>query len=149
MFASSTRREIRHFHVVVVQWLQRNVQKSVMHVQSCCFANQNLLLFSRSRWRRLRRCRCRRPLLGALRSKDATATRTSKKNNNNNFTTLHVHHTFCAFLCRFCTTTTWKFLISRFMGNVNKQRRNFISLSVLGYGPLEFNFRRVRLHSTK
>ena len=23
-----------------MQWLQRNVQKSVMHVQSCCFANQ-------------------------------------------------------------------------------------------------------------
>ena len=32
------KREIRHFHVVVVQWQQRNVQKSVMHVQSCCFA---------------------------------------------------------------------------------------------------------------
>ena len=79
MFASSTKREISHFHVVVVQWLQRNVQKSVMHVQSCCFANQNLLLFCRSRWRRLRRCRCRRSLLGTLRSKDATATRTSKK----------------------------------------------------------------------
>ena len=28
----------RHFHVVVVQWRQRNEQKSVMHVQSCCFA---------------------------------------------------------------------------------------------------------------
>ena len=36
---SSVHREIRHFHVVVVQWRQRNVQKSVMHVQSCCFAN--------------------------------------------------------------------------------------------------------------
>ena len=31
-------REIRHFHVVAVQRRQRNVQKSVMHVQSCCFA---------------------------------------------------------------------------------------------------------------
>ena len=29
------------------------------------------------------------------------------------------------------------------MENVNKQHRNFISLSQLGYGPLEFNFRRV------
>ena len=28
----------KHFHVVVVQKQQRNVQKSVMHVQSCCFA---------------------------------------------------------------------------------------------------------------
>ena len=35
VFPSSTKREIRHFHVVVVQRRQRNVQKSVMHVQSC------------------------------------------------------------------------------------------------------------------
>ena len=38
LFTSSIKREIRNFHVVVVQWRQRNVQKSVMHVQSCCFA---------------------------------------------------------------------------------------------------------------
>ena len=31
-------REIGHFHVVVVQIRQRNVQKSVMHVQSCRFS---------------------------------------------------------------------------------------------------------------
>ena len=35
------------------------------------------------------------------------------------------------------------------MEDVNKLRRNFISLSVLGYGPKEFNSRRVRLHLTK
>ena len=35
------------------------------------------------------------------------------------------------------------------MEDVNKQRRNFISLSELGYGPLKFSFRRVRLHLTK
>ena len=29
-------REIRKFHVVAVQRRQRNVQNSVMHVQSCC-----------------------------------------------------------------------------------------------------------------
>ena len=38
-------REIRKFHVAVVQQRLRNVQKSVMHVQSCSFANLNLLLF--------------------------------------------------------------------------------------------------------
>ena len=38
-------REIRKFHVVVVQRRQRNVQKSMMHVQSCCFAHINLLFF--------------------------------------------------------------------------------------------------------
>ena len=58
-------------------------------------------------------------------------------------------HFFVHFFCHFCTTTTWKCLISRFMENVNKQRRNFISLSQLGYGPLEFNFTTVRLHLTK
>ena len=37
--------EIRKFHVAVVQQRLRNVQKSVMHVQSCFFASLNLLLF--------------------------------------------------------------------------------------------------------
>ena len=55
-FKSSTKHEIRHFHVVVVQWLQRNVQKSVIHEQSCCFTNRNPLLFCRSRLRRRRPC---------------------------------------------------------------------------------------------
>ena len=35
LFTSSIKREIRHFHVVVVQQRRRNVQKSVMHVQTC------------------------------------------------------------------------------------------------------------------
>ena len=35
------------------------------------------------------------------------------------------------------------------MEYVNKHRRNFISLSELGYGPSEFNSRRVRLHLKK
>ena len=38
-------REVRRFYVAVVQRRLRNVQKSVMHVLSCCFANLNLLLF--------------------------------------------------------------------------------------------------------
>ena len=35
------------------------------------------------------------------------------------------------------------------MEDVNKQRRNYISLSELRYGPLKFSFSRVRLHLTK
>ena len=46
---SRSPQKIRQCLVVVVQWGQRNVQKNVMHVQSCCFANLNLLLFCRSR----------------------------------------------------------------------------------------------------
>ena len=32
--------------VVVVQWRQRNVQKNLMHVQNCWFANQTYCVFS-------------------------------------------------------------------------------------------------------
>ena len=56
MFPPSAKREIRHFHVVVVQRRQRNEQKSVMHVQSFYFANLILLAYCRSRRRRRRRC---------------------------------------------------------------------------------------------
>ena len=49
-------REISKFQVAVVQRWQRNVQKSMMHVESCCFVNINLLLFNGSRCRRRRRC---------------------------------------------------------------------------------------------
>ena len=49
LFTNSIKRacEIRKFHVAVAQRELRNVQKSMTHVQSCCFANihVNLLLF--------------------------------------------------------------------------------------------------------
>ena len=54
VFTSSEKRGIRQFHVVVVHWRRRNVQKSMMHVQSCCLANLNQFLFCRSRRRRRR-----------------------------------------------------------------------------------------------
>ena len=38
-------REIRKFHVAVLQQRLRNVQKSMMHVQRCFFANLNLSFF--------------------------------------------------------------------------------------------------------
>ena len=41
---SYIKRPVRDFHVVVVQWQQRNVEESVMHVQSCSLLI-NLLLF--------------------------------------------------------------------------------------------------------
>ena len=45
LFTPSIKREIRHFPVVVVQWRQRNVQKSVMHMQSCCFVSSTYCFF--------------------------------------------------------------------------------------------------------
>ena len=53
--------EIRKFHLPVMQRWLKNVQKSVMHVQSSCFANINLLLFCRSLCRP--RCCCLSSLL--------------------------------------------------------------------------------------
>ena len=47
-YSAKRAREIRKFHVVVVQGWLKNVQKSVMLAQSCCFTNINLLLFCRS-----------------------------------------------------------------------------------------------------
>ena len=38
-FPFPSKLRIWSFHVVVVQWRQRNVPKSVMHVQSCCVAH--------------------------------------------------------------------------------------------------------------
>ena len=46
MFTSATKRESRYFHDAVVQLLQRNVKKSVMHVQSCCFTHYTYCFFA-------------------------------------------------------------------------------------------------------
>ena len=69
LFTSFTKREIRNFHVEVAWWRQRNVQKSVMHVQSCCFAEINLLLFCRFRWRWKRRPKFWNTNMAAVRSR--------------------------------------------------------------------------------
>ena len=41
LFISSIRCEIKHCHImiIVMQWQQRNVRNSVMHLQSCCFVS--------------------------------------------------------------------------------------------------------------
>ena len=70
-------------------------------------------------------------IIGTLRSDDADGDENVRKKKslykkNNNFA--RASRIFVHFFARFCTTTTWKCLISRFMENVNKQRRNFIPL---------------------
>ena len=37
-------REVRKFHVSIVQQWLINLQKSMIHVQSCCFANTKIVL---------------------------------------------------------------------------------------------------------
>ena len=52
---------------------------------------------------------------------------------------------FCTFLCRRCTTKTWKCLISRFVDDVNS-RRLFFCFPELWYSLLEFNSRKICQH---
>ena len=56
MFPSLKNVKKRHSHVVVMQRQLTNVQKSIMHVQSCCFANLNPLLSCRTLCRRRHHC---------------------------------------------------------------------------------------------
>ena len=49
MFTHSIKRQIRHFHVVCKNG-QRNVQKSVMHVQSGCFSYKTYCFCRPRRW---------------------------------------------------------------------------------------------------
>ena len=57
--------------------------------------------------------------------------RFSKKKN----TILFKQHTFCAFLCRLCTTTTWNFLVRCFVEDLDTRGRIFLSLSKPGCVP--------------
>ena len=88
--------------------------------------------------------------IGSFSNDDGDRNENGKKKKGliNITTTLHVHHTFCTFPCRHCTTTTWKCLLSRFMENVNKRRRIFLSLSKLESGPQEINSKEIRPHFT-
>ena len=57
---------------------------------------------------------------------------------------------FYKFLCRHCMTTTWNFLISRFLGDVNSRQRLCFPFPELRHCPLaiEFNSREIRQHLT-
>ena len=64
--------------------------------------------------------------------------------------TSHVHRTFLYISLPFLHYYDVKMsVISRFMENVNKQWRNFISISGLLIWSLRIQIRRVRLHLTK
>ena len=56
---------------------------------------------------------------------------------------------FCTFLCRQCTTTTWKCLILRFVEDVNTRQRLSFSFPELWCSLLEFNSRKICQHLTK
>ena len=75
-------------------------------------------------------------VIGSFRNDDGDGNENVKKRNG--FVT---KQQLCTFLCRYCTTTTWKCLISRFIEDVRKRRRIFLSLSKLECGPQETTLR--------
>ena len=50
---------------------------------------------------------------------------------------------FCTFLCRRCTTTTWKCLISRFVEDGNTGQQLSFSFVELWYSPSELNCQKI------
>ena len=59
-FPFPSKLKIWSLHVLVIQGRQRNVQKSVKHVQSCCFAHKTYCFFD------VPLCRCRRSFVRSL-----------------------------------------------------------------------------------
>ena len=55
---------------------------------------------------------------------------------------------FYTFLCRRCTYTTWNFLISRSVEDVNSRQRISISSSEFAFGALELNSRKTHQNLT-
>ena len=55
---------------------------------------------------------------------------------------------FSTFLYRRCTTTSWNFLISRFVGEVTQRQRFSFPFAELWYSLLEFNSRKICQHLT-
>ena len=52
---------------------------------------------------------------------------------------------FCTFLCRRCTTTTWKCLISRFVEDGNTGQQLSFSFLELWYSPSELNSQKIAI----
>ena len=89
--------------------------------------------------------------LGTLRSNDADGNEKVKKTMAliRKTTTLHMCHTILFMSFPFLHDYDVKMPYFAFMEDVNKQRRDLISLSELPYGHLTFSFRRVCPHLTK
>ena len=53
-----------------------------------------------------------------------------------------MHHFFCTFLCRLCTTATWKCVNSRFVEGGNTRQPLSFSFPELWYSATEFNSKK-------
>ena len=88
-------------------------------------------------------------LLGSLSNDDGAGNENGKKNSR--FSLVKQQLCTCitlfdTFLCRRCTTTTWKCLNSRFVEDGNTRQRHCSSFPELRYSPLEFNSKQILHH---
>ena len=135
-FPSSTKREIWHFHVVVVQRRQEMYKKSMMH--KVLFDQSKTIAFLPFSLRRRRRC------LSSLRWRR----RQQERQKSDRFRLAKQQlcksiTLFCTFLYRHCTTTMWNYQISRFVEDGKKKTTTFFfSFPELWCSSLKFNFKK-------
>ena len=146
MSTSSILRQIRRFHVVVVQWTLKKCTKKRDARAELLFWSLNLLFF----WSR--RCGRRRSCLSSLikqRRRRRQRERQKTIGLDNKTTNMHLHHLFSQIsLPSYCSTTTWKCLNSRFVEDGNTWHQLSFSFPELWYSPLEFNSKRKCQHLT-
>ena len=115
---TSTRTNLFVYTVLMLM----STQSSLAYTCACAYAYTCALVKNRLKQRRRRRQRERRK---------SKRFRLAKQQLCMCITLL------CTFLCRHCTTTTWKCLISRFVENANTRQQLYFSFAELWYS----NFR--------
>ena len=120
---TSTRTNLFVYTVLMLM----STQSSLAYTCACAYAYTCALVKNRLKQRRRRRQRERRKSNRFRLAKQQLCT----------FIKL-----LCTFLCRHCTTTTWKCLISRFVENANTRQQLYFSFAELWYSLLEFNSRK-------
>ena len=144
VFTFSSKREIRHSHVVVVQRRARKCTKKCDARAKLLFSLSNLFLFLP--------CSLPSPSsLGSFSNDDGDSNQNVKKSKgldwqNNNFARASLF--FVPFFAVTARLRREKSLISYFMEDVNKGRRTFPSLSKLKSGLQENSFKEILLHLT-
>ena len=129
--STSTRTNLSVFLVLMLMLM--STQSSLAYTCACAYAYACALVKNRLKQRRRRRQRERQKSKGFRSAKQQLCT----------FIKL-----FYTFLCRYCTTTTWKCLISRSVENANTRQQLYFSFAELWDSLLEFNSRKNCQHLT-
>ena len=121
--STSTRTNLFVYTVLMLM----STQSSLAYTSACAYVYTCALVKNRLKQRRRRRQRERQKSKWFRLTKQQLCT---------------CINLFCKFLCRHCTTTTWKCLISRFVENANTRQQLYFSFAELWYSLLEFNSRK-------